>query len=117
MITTTTCSNCGAHVSVFRVKAHRRSPVCGEYRRSNEAAARLNAHAGDFVTVVQLITVKLQGLGVRTVLAAGLDELGNLTIVDKAGQVRQYVGDEWSLTRGQERALGDVTALPRGSIV
>ena len=70
MITTTTCSNCGAHVSVFRVKAHRRSPVCGEYRRSNEAAARLNAHAGDFVTVVQLITVKLQGLGVRTVRPA-----------------------------------------------
>ena len=87
MITTTTCSNCGAHVSVFRVKAHRRSPVCGEYRRSNEAAARLNAHAGDFVTVVQLITVKLQGLGVRTVRPAPNKQAAAFVL---EGIVRRY---------------------------
>lgn len=95
------CPHCRAVVSVLRFNAHARSAACRTYARANVAEANLR-EVGGYIRTAQLVSVKLAGLGVRKVLAAGTGDLGDLTIVDDHG-VRQYIAGEWSVKNPRDR--------------
>lgn len=103
-----TCPSCGAVCSAFRIKGHRASKACHHYTRCSAAYKRLQ-DVGGYVKVIEDATILAPALfGHRRptkVLAAGLDDLGHLTIVDAKDRTFQLLHGEWA---GHGRTAKDI---------
>lgn len=102
------CPRCKARgISPFRFNAHLKSKACHEYAKMTAAEESLRA-VGGYVGYVQDASMRLKPtFGKRSVkvLAVAVDDLGHATIVDKNGQVRQYLHGEWEFSDNSAKYL------------
>lgn len=101
------CPRCKAKgISPFRFSAHMASKACREYAKMTAAEEALRA-VGGYVGYVTDASMVLSTFGKRRVkvLAVAVDDLGHATIVDKNGQVRQYLHGEWEFSDNSAKYL------------
>lgn len=102
------CPHCGStRISPFRFNAHVKSKACRDYAKMNAACKSLR-DVGGYVGYVVNSSMRLKptfGMRPVKVLAVGVDDLGHATIVDKNGQVRQYLHGEWEFADNSAKYL------------
>ena len=92
------CPRCGdTGISAFRYNAHLASATCRVWSRARAAENTLR-EVGGYVGYRQMPVLRLLPLSGRRpvrLLASGVDDLGNVTVIDMMGKVRQYLHGEW----------------------